>query len=180
MSSEPSSPEKPVERQTSGRVVSGKPTTGKAVSGKPTSGKSTGGKATGLRGGRGGLPRLPRLLALTESVRSPLFGVLTSVAIAVLVAAALLHVWTRLEVIRIGYALSEQTKLHRALREHEQRLRLELATQKDPAAIERVAREQLHMAPPDPSSIRILGRAGHGASGGRARGGSAARAGGSQ
>ena len=44
--------------------------------------------------------------------------------------------------------LSEQTKIHRALREHEQRLRLELATQKDPAAIERVAREQLHMAPP--------------------------------
>jgi len=180
MSREPSSPEKPAERQTSGRVVSGKPTTGKVVSGKPSGGKIPGGKATGLRGGRGGLPRLPRLLALTESVRSPLFGVLTAVTIAVLVTAALLHVWTRLEVIRIGYALSEQTKLHRALREHEQRLRLELATQKDPAAIERVAREQLHMAPPDPSSIRILGRAGHGASAGRARGGAAARAGGSQ
>ena len=76
-----------------------------------------------------------------------------------LVIVALLHVWTRLEIVRIGYALSEETKLHQTLREHEQRLRLELASRKDPAAIERIAREQLHMAPPEPSSIRIVPRA---------------------
>lgn len=144
----------------SGKVSTGKPVSGRPVLGKATSGKAAGGKTVGLRGAPRGLPRAPRLWSVIESVRSPTFGVLVSVSIAVLVGAALLHVWTRLEVIRIGYALSEQTKLHRALREHEQRLRLELATQKDPAAIERVAREQLHMAPPDPSSIRILGHTG--------------------
>lgn len=113
-------------------------------------------KKSTLRGGREAGPRFPRLAALLDGIYSPLYGVGVAMAIVVLVGAALLHVWTRLEVIRIGYALSEQTKIHRALREHEQRLRLELATQKDPAAIERVAREQLHMAPPDPSSIRII------------------------
>ena len=124
-------------------------------------------KSPGLRASRESLPKLSWLWAWTDAVRSPTYGILVSISTAVLVGAALLHVWTRLEVIRIGYALSEQTKLHRALREHEQRLRLELATQKDPAAIERVAREQLHMAPPDPSSIRILssGRRAAGSSG---------------
>ncbi len=114
------------------------------------------GTKSARRGGGQAGPRFPRLAALLEGLYSPIYGVVIAVAIVVLVGAALLHVWTRLEVIRIGYALSEQTKIHRALREHEQRLRLELATQKDPAAIERVAREQLHMAPPDPSSIRVI------------------------
>lgn len=119
---------------------------------------------TTLRGSDKTGPRFPRLAALLDGLYSPIYGVGVAVAIVVLVGAALLHVWTRLEVIRIGYALSEQTKIHRALREHEQRLRLELATQKDPAAIERVAREQLHMAPPDPSSIRIISAPRHGSS----------------
>ena len=123
-----------------------------------------------FRSGKAG-PRFPRLVAFFEGIYSPIYGVGVAVAVTALVGAALLHVWTRLEVIRIGYALSEQTKIHRALREHEQRLRLELATQKDPAAIERVAREQLHMAPPDPSSIRILSGPRHGgARGGRTAG----------
>ena len=130
----------------------------------------SGGKGSGLRSSRDTLPKLSRLWAWTDAVRSPTYGILVSISTAVLVGAALLHVWTRLEVIRIGYALSEQSKLHRALREHEQRLRLELATQKDPAAIERVAREQLHMAPPDPSSIRIL-KSGRRAAAGAAAGG---------
>lgn len=117
---------------------------------------------TTLRGSGKTGPRFPRLAALLDGLYSPIYGIGVAVAIVVLLGAALLHVWTRLEVIRIGYALSEQTKIHRALREHEQRLRLELATQKDPAAIERVAREQLHMAPPDPSSIRIISGPRHG------------------
>lgn len=167
LSEERLSPERsPFERGRSERA-STKALTGKPTSGRPAVGKAGAGKQLGLRPSRVSLPRVPALRSLTESVHSPLYGVLVAVSIAVLVGAALLHVWTRLEVIRIGYALSEQTKLHRALREHEQRLRLELATQKDPAAIERVAREQLHMAPPDPSSIRIVGRAGRGPSASR-------------
>jgi cell division protein FtsL len=97
-----------------------------------------------------------RAAATWQRVHSPGFAIALALSLTALVIVALLHVWTRLEIVRIGYALSEQTKIHQALREHEQRLRLELASRKDPAAIERVARERLHMAPPDPSAIRVI------------------------
>ncbi len=88
--------------------------------------------------------------------RSPSFGLTVGLTVSSLVLIALLYVWSRLEVIRIGYELSLQSKLARALAQHNQRLRLELATRKDPATIERFARERLHMAPPQPSAIRIV------------------------
>lgn len=88
--------------------------------------------------------------------RSPSFGLTVGLTVSSLVLIALLYVWSRLEVIRIGYELSQQSKLARALLQHNQRLRLELATRKDPATIERFARERLHMAPPQPSAIRIV------------------------
>ena len=99
---------------------------------------------------------LSRVSALWQRLHTPGFAIAVALTLTSLVVVALLHVWTRLEIVRIGYALSEETKLHQALREHEQRLRLELASRKDPAAIERAAREQLHMAPPDPSAIRVI------------------------
>jgi cell division protein FtsL len=98
------------------------------------------------------------LAAGWRHIHSPGFAITLAVSLSSLVVVALLHVWTRLEIVRIGYALSEETRLHQALREHEQRLRLELAARKDPAAIERAAREQAHMAPPDPTAIRIVPR----------------------
>jgi cell division protein FtsL len=99
---------------------------------------------------------LQRVAAGWSRLHSPGFAIALALTLSSLVVVALLHVWTRLEIVRIGYALSEETRLHQALREHEQRLRLELAARKDPAAIERAAREQVHMAPPDPTAIRII------------------------
>jgi len=93
---------------------------------------------------------------VTWPSRSPSFGLTVGLTVSSLVLIALLYVWSRLEVIRIGYELSQQSKLARALAQHNQRLRLELATRKDPATIERFARERLHMAPPLPSAIRIV------------------------
>lgn len=98
--------------------------------------------------------KLQRIVAWPS--QSPSFGLTVGLAVSSLVLIALLYVWSRLEVIRIGYELSQQSKLARALAQHNQRLRLELATRKDPATIERFARERLHMAPPLPSAIRIV------------------------
>ncbi len=94
--------------------------------------------------------------AVTWPARTRSYGIIITLALTSLVVVALLHVWTRLEIIRIGYALSAQSRLHQALVQHNQRLRLELATRKDPATIERIARERLQMVPPDPSAIRVL------------------------
>lgn len=103
-------------------------------------------------------PLRQRLSVAWQRFHSPGYAIALALTLTALVIVALLHVWTRLEIVRIGYALSEQTKIHQALREHEQRLRLELATRKDPAAIERAARERLHMVPPDSTAIRVVHR----------------------
>jgi cell division protein FtsL len=79
-----------------------------------------------------------------------------ALAVAVVALAALLHVWVRLQVIAIGYDLSRETRAKHDLGEAHQRLSLELRTRMDLAVIERAAKEQLKMAPPDPRSIRVL------------------------
>lgn len=84
------------------------------------------------------------------------FGMFLTLCVSVLGLVALVHVWTRLEIIRMGYALSSEARINQALVQHGQRLRLELATRKDPATVERVARERLRMAAPDPAAIRVI------------------------
>jgi cell division protein FtsL len=76
--------------------------------------------------------------------------------LAVVTACALLHVWVHLQVIAVGYDLSRETRARHDLAERNQRLKLELRTRMDLASVERAAKTELHMAPPDPRSIRIL------------------------
>lgn len=80
-----------------------------------------------------------------------------AIAIAVIAAAAVLHVWVHLQVIAVGYDLSRETRAHHELAEMNQKLTLELRTRMDLQVIERAARQQLGMAPPDPRSIRLVG-----------------------
>jgi cell division protein FtsL len=79
-----------------------------------------------------------------------------AIGIAIVAAAALLHVWVHLQVIAVGYDISRETKWRHDLSETNQRLALELRTRMDIAAVEKAAREQLHMAPPDPRAIRRI------------------------
>ncbi len=75
---------------------------------------------------------------------------------AVVTFAALAHVWVRLQMLSIGYDISRETRWKHDLGELNQKLALELRTRMDLGVIERVAREQLKMAPPDPRSIRVV------------------------
>lgn len=85
----------------------------------------------------------------------PTSWVIASV-VAVVAAAALVHVWVHLQVLAVGYDLSRETKARHDLEELNQRLTLELRTRMDLAVVERAAREELKMVPPDPRSIRVL------------------------
>ena len=98
--------------------------------------------------GRTGLPRLAILGGRTR--RSALAFLLAATV------AALLHVHVRLQVIDAGYRISHETRLRHALADQQQKLRLELAMRRDPSVVERRARDELHMAPPDPAAIRVV------------------------
>lgn len=89
-------------------------------------------------------------------LRARSFAGLATLVVLVGIGVALLHVSVRLRVIRVGYELSAENQLRHELLETNQRLRLELATRKNPAMIERIARERLKMVPPDPRTIRVI------------------------
>jgi cell division protein FtsL len=90
------------------------------------------------------------------SERSPSW--LVAFVITVVAVAAVLHVWVHLQVIAIGYDISRLSKQRHDLGEANQRLSLELRTRMDLAVVEKAAREQLKMAPPDPRAIRVVQR----------------------
>lgn len=74
----------------------------------------------------------------------------------VFAAVGILHVSSRILVVRTGYRLSELQNEHRVLGREHDRLKLELATLKSPNRLEKVARTELGMAPPSPNAVITL------------------------
>lgn len=67
---------------------------------------------------------------------------------AVFAAVGIVHVSSRVMVVRTGYRLSELQQEQRTLARENDRLKLELATLKSPRRLEKLAREDLGMAAP--------------------------------
>ncbi len=75
---------------------------------------------------------------------------------AVATVWGLVHVWVRLQLIAVGYEISQQTQLRHDLTELGQRLSIELRTRTDLGTVEKMARERLGMVPIDPQRVRSL------------------------
>ncbi|QRN99888.1 cell division protein FtsL [Archangium violaceum] len=83
------------------------------------------------------------------SVASVLLHLLPAVLLFALFAGVgILHVTSRVLVVDMGYRLSKAESEERALTRENDRLKLELATLKNPARLEKLAREKLGMAMP--------------------------------
>ena len=72
------------------------------------------------------------------------------------IGGSLFYVWSRIQVIRLGYEISSALKEEKALNEANKKLRLEIATLKSYARIEKVAVEQLRMAKPKPEQVIVI------------------------
>ena len=81
----------------------------------------------------------------------------TAPAVLVLAAVAVFHVWSRTQVVAAGYALGELQRDHVNLTSEHDRLRIEVETLRSPAALEKVARTRLGMAPPAPGAVSAAG-----------------------
>jgi len=73
-----------------------------------------------------------------------------------LIMGSLFYVWSRIQVIQLGYEISNALKEERALAEANKRLRLEIATLKSYARIEKFAVEELRMAKPKPDQVIVI------------------------
>ena len=73
-------------------------------------------------------------------------------------SAALAHVWVRLQMVRLGYQISQETEREKRLQQLHRKLQIERALLRNPERLERLARERLNLIMPDPDIIRVLKR----------------------
>lgn len=72
------------------------------------------------------------------------------------IGGSLFYVWSRIQVIRLGYEISSALKQEKALTDTNKRLRLEIATLKSYARIEKFAVEELRMVKPKPEQVVVI------------------------
>lgn len=73
-----------------------------------------------------------------------------------LVGVVLLHVWLRLQVVRMGYVLSTTSKLESQLEQERRELTVELATLTSPDRLEAMARKRLGLVAPEKGQVIVL------------------------
>jgi len=72
------------------------------------------------------------------------------------IGGSLFYVWSRIQVIQLGYEISNTLKEERALIEANKKLRLEIATLKSYVRIEKLAVEELRMVKPKPEQVIVI------------------------
>ena len=72
------------------------------------------------------------------------------------VGLALLHVWGRLQVVRLGYLLSTASKLRHQLEQENRELKLESASLTSPQRVEEMAAVRLGLKEPEKNQVVIL------------------------
>jgi cell division protein FtsL len=82
--------------------------------------------------------------------------ILFSLLMLFFIGGSLFYVWSRIQVIQLGYEISNTMKEERTLTESNKKLRLEIATLKSYARIERLALEELRMAKPRPEQVILI------------------------
>jgi len=78
------------------------------------------------------------------------------VPLLLLILSALFFVWSRIQVIQLGYEISLALKDGRALTEGNKQLRLEIATLKSYARIEKIAVEELSLSKPKSDQVVVI------------------------
>jgi cell division protein FtsL len=73
-----------------------------------------------------------------------------------LIGASLFYVWSRIQVIQLGYEISNSMKQERALVEANKKLRVEIAQLKSYGRIEKIAVEELRMMKPAPDQVVVI------------------------
>lgn len=83
-----------------------------------------------------------------------MFELLPAMILCVLFAVVgIVHVTSRVSVVRVGYELSKLDNENRVLMREQEQLKLEVATLKSPARLENLAQKQLGLIAPPASAL---------------------------
>lgn len=97
----------------------------------------------------------PKKIEAAASQRWDLFPYLVTV-LALLTFLSLFHVWSRVQVVELNLRITEANKLLRDLQQEKNMLRLEVASLKNPARIEALAKGELGMALPADQQVIVV------------------------
>jgi len=76
--------------------------------------------------------------------------------VVVFLGVVLVHVWLRLQVVRMGYVLSTASKLQSRLEQENRELKVELATLTTRDRLDEMARRRLGLTPPQKGQVVVL------------------------
>ena len=82
--------------------------------------------------------------------------ILFSLLMLFFIGGSLFYVWSRIQVIQLGYEISNALKEERLLTETNKKLRLEIATLKSYGRIEKIAVEELRMVKPKAEQVIVI------------------------
>ncbi|MCX7634536.1 MAG: cell division protein FtsL [Syntrophales bacterium] len=78
------------------------------------------------------------------------------VAALVLMAVALVYVWSHVNMTRLEYQVAEELGIREHLLDQQKKLKLEIATLKSPQRIGSIARDTLQMGPPERDQVVLI------------------------
>jgi len=78
------------------------------------------------------------------------------VLIGVLIGELFFYTWCRVQCVRVGYEIAEQTKKQEDLLSVQNNLKMELERLKSPARIETIARQKLGLEKPKPEQVIVI------------------------
>ncbi len=81
---------------------------------------------------------------------------LSAIFLFFFIGGSLVYVWSRIQVIQVGYEISDAMKTGRGLVEENKRLRVEVGTLKSYSRIEKIAAEELGMTKPGPGQVIVI------------------------
>lgn len=84
-------------------------------------------------------------IRVKSDVRDPVYLLPLLLGILSVVIVSIFYLWIRLEVIKLGYEISEASRYQMELIQENKRLKIELSNLKSPERIERIARENLKL-----------------------------------
>ena len=78
------------------------------------------------------------------------------VVISAVIFCSLVFVWSRLEVVQVGYEISQSNKIYQERIRENQRLRVEVSSLRSPSRIEEMARKNLGFINPKQEQIFLI------------------------
>ncbi len=100
-------------------------------------------------------PRIevPEIKQLTPWRQGPLVVLMALVVTSLLVSVLLLQVWHSVQIVDLGYQMTELTEDRRHLMEERERLRIEAAVSTRTERLDKIARETLRLRPYRPEQV---------------------------